>query len=89
MAQVKVPRSRDTEIKQNYEAFKKLLPGLLETHRGKCALMRDGELVAIYTTVQDAVQTGESFYDDKLFSVQTITDGVVDLGFLSRALHSG
>jgi len=82
-------KDKAAEIQQNYEAFNKMLPSLIAEHRGKHALMRGGEVIAIYSTAQDAVQTGESFYEDKLFSVQKITDSAVDLGYYSHAMHIG
>lgn len=77
---------KETEINQNYEAFEKMLPDLLQEHYNKYALMRDKKIVAIYSTVQDAVQTGQLLYEDGLYSVQKITDVPADLGFFSHAV---
>ena len=79
--------SKTSEINRNFEEFKKLLPALIGDHLNKHALMRAGKVIAIYSTAQDAVQTGHSFYDDGLFSVQKITDSAVDLGYFSHAVH--
>jgi hypothetical protein len=75
------------EVDNNFEAFQKELPNL-SAQRGKYALMRHGEIVNFYDTMNDAVSTGNTVYQDKLFSVQLVTTQPVDLGFLSHALHS-
>ena len=77
------------EVSQNYEAFQEMLPELLETHRGKFALIRHGEVIQHFDSVRDAVVYGQEKFEDGLFSVQEITDRVIDLGFYSYALHYG
>lgn len=79
--------NKSDEVQKNFEAFEKLLPDLVEEHSGKYALIRHQKIVAIYSTVEDAVQTGQSFYDDGLFSVQKITSTPIDLGFFSHAVR--
>jgi len=87
----KSPLAKDKgeEIQKNYEAFRKMLPELVKEHRGKHALMRGEELIAIYSTAQDAAETGRNFYDDGLFSIQEITDVPADLGFYSHVVFAG
>ena len=70
----KLDNSRQEAVDKNYEAFKKKLPNLLNTHAGKYALMRNKEVIEIYDTFHDAVVTGDLFYEDELYSVQKITD---------------
>ena len=77
------------EVRRNFEVFQKLLPDLLETDRGKFALMRHTKIIQTFDTVRDAVVYGQKEFDDGLFSVQEISDRVVDLGFYSYALHYG
>ena len=77
-----------SEIDNNYEAFIKLLPSLLPIHRGKFALMHDGEIVGFYSSWNDARTTGEKFHKDK-YSIQEVTDKPEDLGFFSYAHNSG
>ncbi len=66
-----------------------MLPSLIAEHRGRYALMRQGKIISIYTTVEDAVQTGEVFYEDGMFSVQRITQEDIDLGFYSHVAYLG
>lgn len=89
MKQINSKEKKSAEIEKNYEVFLKMLPSLLAEHRGKYALMRQGEVVSIYTTVEDAVETGEVFYEDDMFSVQKITNEDTDLGFYSHAVYLG
>jgi hypothetical protein len=76
------------QVDKNYEAFKKALPQL-RGHEGKYALIRDGDIVAIYDTLQDAVTTAEKFYEDHVYSIQKISAEPVDLGYFSHAVSLG
>lgn len=74
------------QVETNYAAFQTLLPSLLREHRGKHALMRDGEIVEFFDTARDAYVAGRKLFDDNLFSIQQVTDTPVDLGFFSHAV---
>jgi hypothetical protein len=76
------------EVDKNYRAFKNMLPSIMDKS-GKYALLRDGQLIAIYDTFDDALQTAHTFYEDEKFSIQHITTRPIDLGFGSRARHRG
>jgi Family of unknown function (DUF5678) len=65
-----------------------MLPGILALHQNKYALMKDGEVVGFYSTLEDAYVTANKFYADQPFSVQKVTDIPVDLGFFSHAVGS-
>jgi len=80
---------RQREIETNLQFFLHELPKLLSIHRGKFALLRHRKIEGFYDTVTDAVQTGNKLYDDKLFSVQQVTDMGTDLGYYSHAVHLG
>jgi hypothetical protein len=75
------------EVERNYAAFVQELPTLLQTHRGKFALMRQGKIVEFFDTARDAHVAGRELYKaDGLYSVQEVTDVPVDLGFFSHAV---
>jgi len=75
------------QIDINYAAFEKKLPGLLPVHRGKFALMRDGEIVEFFDTVRDAYIAGQKIFEkDKIFSIQEVVEIPVNLGFFSYAI---
>ena len=75
------------QVEQNFRVFEEKLPGLLETHRGQFALMRDGEVVEFFDTMRDAYVTGLKLYpQDKLFSIQEVTPTPADLGWFSHVL---
>jgi hypothetical protein len=65
-----------------------MLPEILPLHQNKYALMKDGEAVGFYSTLEDAYTTANKFYSDQPFSVQKVTDISVDLGFFSHAFGS-
>ncbi len=76
-----------TEVDRNYEAFQKLLPELIAEHNGRFALMRGEKVEQIFDSVHDAVVFAKDKYDDDLFSVQEITERIVDMGFFSHTIH--
>jgi hypothetical protein len=80
------PATRQQEVDRNLEFFKKELPELLETYRGKYALIRHREIIGFYDTVTDAQTTGARFFEDGLFSVQQVSDTPINLGFYSHAV---
>jgi hypothetical protein len=87
--QVDEMTARQQEIDANLQFFLAELPRLLSAHRGKFALLRHGKIEGFYDTVMDAVQTGNKLFDDKIFSVQKVTDTGADLGYYSHAVHLG
>jgi hypothetical protein len=76
----------EEELSRNYDAFQERLHDLLESDRGRHALMRHGAIVEIFDTARDAFAAGNRLYEDGLFSVQEITDSAADLGFYSYAV---
>jgi hypothetical protein len=76
------------QVDKNYEAFIAMLPSILPMHENKYALMKDGEAVGFYSTLEDAYVTANKFFPDQPFSVQKVTDIPVDLGFFSHALSN-
>lgn len=80
-------RKQKEQVELNFKVFAKKLPELIKVQMNKYALMRDGEIIEIYNSWEDAYKTGLRFYEDELFSIQKITNSSVDLGFFSHALH--
>jgi hypothetical protein len=74
------------QVEQNYRVFVEKLPSLLAAHRGKFALMRNGEIVSFFDTARDAYTAGQKLYEDGLFSIQQVVDRSVDLGYFSHAV---
>lgn len=74
-------------VNQNYESFQKLLPDLMRTEPGKHALMRHGEAIEFFDSARDAMIYGQKSYPDGLYSIQQVTNRVIDLGYFSYALH--
>lgn len=83
------PMTQQQEVDRNYEEFQKLLPSIIAAHRNQYALMQNGKVLGYYSTSKDAMSTANSFLTGKPFSIQRVTDGQVDLGFFSHAMHSG
>ena len=72
------------EVERNYEAFRELLPELVKTHPGQCALLRRGKLVEVFPTSRDARWIGRERFPDGDFSVQPITERDLDFGWYSH-----
>jgi Family of unknown function (DUF5678) len=80
-------QSNREQVDQNYEAFRAMLHNIMPEHANKYALMKDGEVVGYYSTLEDAYTTANRFFNGEAFSVQKVTDIQVDLGFFSHAVH--
>ena len=72
------------EVDRNYDAFMRMLGGLLEDHRDQLALMRDGRIVGYFNTPRDALYAASEKFPDGIFSIQEVTDEPIDLGFWSH-----
>jgi hypothetical protein len=74
------------EVDKNFDAFLKLLPTLLLTHRDKYALMKNQEILGYYSSAEDARVAAENFIKDGVYSIQQVTDASIDLGFFTHAV---
>jgi hypothetical protein len=79
--------SHQQQVDDNFAAFTRLLPGLLETHAGKFAVMHDGAVVEFCDSLADAVRHGRARFGAQEFSVQEVTSRTVNLGFHVYAVH--
>ena len=71
------------EVRQNFDAFQKLLPEILKEKRGKIALMRDKQIVDYFNTRLQARAAAEARYPDGIWSIQEVTDEIAYLGPIS------
>ena len=72
------------EVDRNYDAFVRMLAGLLPEHRDQLALMREGSVVGFYGTPREALEAATEKFPDGIFSIQEVTDEPIDLGFWSH-----
>jgi hypothetical protein len=80
---------KQQEIDANFAYFTSELPRLLVDRRGKYALLRHRKITGFYDTPLDAQTAGLQLYPDGLFSIQKVTDEIIDLGLFSHAVHLG
>ena len=73
---------RSKEVDANYEAFVRLLPTIIDRHRGQYVLMKNKRILDYFSSAIEAWTAGELMVQDKLFSIQEVTDVPVDLGAL-------
>ena len=59
-------------LRENDDAFQKLLPTLLETDRDRCALLRAGALVKTFPTVSEAACFAQQSYGDGLYMLRKV-----------------
>ncbi len=72
------------EIDRNFDAFQRIVQSLMPARKGQWALMRHGEIVSYHGSAAAAEGTGVTRYEDDLFSIQEVTDEVIDLGYFSH-----
>jgi Family of unknown function (DUF5678) len=87
--EMEMSQSVREQVDKNYEAFVSMLPNIIAQYRNKYALMKDGQIIGYYSTLEDAYMTANKFYPNELYSVQKVTDVPIDLGFFSHAMHIG
>lgn len=75
---------RKAEIHRNYRAFKEMLPSLMAEHSGKFVLLRDKKIIDYFDSSLDAIEYADKEYTDGMYSIQEVTDRVVDLGYFSH-----
>ncbi len=71
------PEQMKQAINMNMEAFKNLLPGLLETDKGRFALIRNGALVQTFETMAGGAQYASKAYPDGLYLNLKVAEGSV------------
>ena len=66
------PASFAEALRVNDAAFQRLLPGLLETDRDRCALLREGSLIKTFDTVSEAASHAQRHYSDGLYMLRKV-----------------
>lgn len=74
------------EIDQNYDFFQRNLASLLTDHAGQYALLRSRKIIDFFEKPGDAFRAGMARFEDRIFSVQRVTDEPVEVGMFSIAL---
>ncbi|WP_267378117.1 MULTISPECIES: hypothetical protein [unclassified Sphingomonas] len=74
------------EIDGNFDSFQRLVQQYLPARKGEWALLRHGEIIEFYPSASVAEGNGMARYKDDMFSIQEVTDEVVDLGFFSHVI---
>ena len=80
---------KETELRRNFEEFKKILPTIVDAHESEYALMRNGEILDYYVSASKALKAGIGRFDDELFSVQEVRTNPADFGWFSRVPIDG
>ena len=70
----------EAEIDRNFEAFQKIVGGLMPEHAGKHALLRNQSIVTFFSTAAAALAAGYERFTDGIFSVQEVNDRPLDRG---------
>jgi hypothetical protein len=74
------------QVSDNYRAFARMLPDLLEKHQGQWVVLRDQEAIKVLPTEIDAYHYATSEFPDARWSIQHIHEqNPIRMGFFSRA----
>ena len=74
------------QVSDNYRAFTRMLPALLEEHHGQWVVLRDGKAIKVLPTEMDAYHCGMKEFPDERWSIQNIRDqNPIRMGSFSRA----
>ncbi|SEM89008.1 hypothetical protein SAMN05192583_1418 [Sphingomonas gellani] len=74
------------EIDRNFDSFQRVVHQFLPARKGQWALLRHGDVTSFYPTAGEAEGAGMDAYKDDIFSIQEVTEEVVDLGFFSHVV---
>lgn len=75
------------EIDVNFDNFQRIVQQYLPARKGEWVLMRHGKIVSFHPSAGSAEGAGMAQYQDDLFSIQEVSDEVVDLGFFSHVVQ--
>jgi hypothetical protein len=67
-------RNNDT----NFDSFRGILPGLLGAHRGKYALVHDGDLLGVFESTAEAAIYAQERFSDGLYTIYPVRE--MDVG---------
>jgi len=74
------------EVDKNFDFFKKELPRLMPGHQGQYALLKNASIVEFFDSFNDANKFAKLAFPDCLYSIQKVTDRIVQLGILGTQL---
>lgn len=81
--------AQKAEVLANYQAFLADFPTLAARSRGQYAVYRHQHLVNVFASFSSALSYGVRAYDDRLFSIQEITDEPLSIGGVLDASDTG
>jgi len=76
----------EKEVSANYEYFKQMQPEWLDEHLLEFALLHRRQLVDFFESENDAIKVGVMRYGMGNFSVQSVKNDPIDLGYQSNVL---
>jgi hypothetical protein len=74
------------EVDRNYAEFQNLLPSIIGQHFNQFALMKNGQILAFFSTAVDARIAASTFIQDGVYSIQQVSSATIDLGFYNYAV---
>jgi len=80
-----VPHTQAAEVEQNYNAFTKLSAEYRAENKGKFALMKSREVVALFDSLDEAYEAGKLKFPGQKFSIQEFGATLTVLGSLIYA----
>jgi len=74
------------DVLKNYAAFEAMRAELEASHLGKFAVLHDGQLVGIYTSIREARAVGNAHCGVGSFTTQEIRSEPIELGTIAASL---
>jgi hypothetical protein len=75
--------AHNAEMDRNYFEFKRHLPDLMRSDKGRFVLLRHASVIEIFDDRRAAYDAAIKRYPDHFFSIQEVTDEPLDLGAIS------
>ena len=79
-------KAAEKEVSANYQYFKKMQPEWRDKHLTEFALIHHQQLVDFFANENEAIDIGINQYGMGKFSVQSVQNIPIDLGYQSNAL---
>ena len=73
----------EEEVKKNYSYFKDNFTELHKKYKNKFLVLRNKEVRKYFETGEEAILWAMKEYPDEMFSIQKVSNEVVDLGSIS------
>lgn len=76
------------EVDNNYQFFLKEKSKIPSDLSNKYVLIRKAEFIEYFDSMDDAIKYAKKVYEDRLYSVQKVSDMPINLGFIGTLINA-